>query len=169
MNKHHVGEGFAAKRAFLTICAFSVLCLVGAGAHADTLATTPGQLVGGYTTFHYADYENVYDASGNLLGAPATVVAGDTIQGVFVVDSVSSASGAVYSPDQGGVELTGVFDAYVSSATDGQLQLTPDNTSNVGGKAISGSAFQSLHGTGAMLALYSNNSDNMPLSILETV
>ncbi len=159
-------------RAWATVALFGAAVLFCDAASAGTLATNPNSLLFGMTSYHLADYENLYDAEGNVVtNRPAQ--AGDTLQGVYVIDSVansdpSSGTKAVYSPDTGGVELTGVFDEYVAGIDSaGNYIVTPDNTTTTSGgtngKTISGSAFQSTYGTNAMIAEYYNNIDAMPL------
>ncbi len=142
------------------------LLFTGGAARAGTLATTPNDLLGGLTAYDIRNYENVYDSNGNPVTSSAS--AGDSIQGVFVVTHVSNAAGtANYAPQfSGAVELTGAFDAYISGINSaGNYILVPDSTAVVGQKAMSGSAFQTSYGTGAMLAVYYNNVEAMPVGL----
>jgi hypothetical protein len=146
----------------------SSLSLVSTLAQADTIATAPNQLLGGLTSYGLRDYENVYDSNGNTVTtrSPST---GDSIQGVFVINQVSNSLGTAHyvADSPGAVELTGVFDSYVSGAdASGNLMLIADTTSVVGQKAISGHSFQSTYGTGAMLAVYYNNINAMPVGLI---
>jgi len=156
-------------KALLMAAAFGALCLAVAVADGGTIATTPNQLLYGLTGYDLRDYENVYDASGNPVttrpGAP-----GDTIQGVFVITQISNddpASSYYYVPQvPGAVEITGVFDSYISGVdAAGNYLLTPDTTAVAGQKALSGSDFQASYGTGAMLAVYYNNINAMPIGL----
>jgi hypothetical protein len=166
------------KRAFQVLLAFIGLCLLGAVANAGTIATDPNSVLSGYTALQFNDYENAYDSNGNIV--PVTgpgarnLQPGDTLQGVFVVTDAQSQGGDYYIPQLGNpyVEITGVFDEYVSafvttgSEGAGYYVLTPDTTSTLGSKAISGATFQSTYGTGSMIALFSNNNDAMSPDIL---
>lgn len=140
--------------------------VVAAGS-AQAVAITANGLLGGRTIYAINEYENLYDSSGNVVTSRVGQ-AGDSIQGVFVATQVSNQIGsAFYAPFiAGGVELTGVFDEFVAG-TDaaGNSIFTPDSTSVTSGKAISGAAFQATYGSGAMLVLFQNNTDAMPLSI----
>lgn len=161
----------------LFLCLFVVVGTLLVSRAQAALMTDPSQLLSGNTTMHFNDFENVYDSNGNLLNvtnpnAPGfqPIAAGDHIQGLFVVDSLSNASGNVYSPDvnqlypsilpkpPNAIEATGVFDTYITTDTAGELIFTPDNSS------AAGTAFQAAYGTGAMIAFYTNNSDNMKLN-----
>jgi hypothetical protein len=136
-------------------------------ARAGSIAVLPNELLGGLTKYDLRDYENVYDSNGNpVTNRPAAP--GDTIQGVFVINQVSNAnSSANYVPPfPGAVEITGVFDSFVSGVdASGNVELTPDTTTVLGQKAVTGSAFQSTYGTGAMLAVYYNNINAMPVGL----
>ncbi len=148
------------------VWAFGFVFLVAVSADASSLpATTPNELLAGVTGLTSLDYENLYDPNGNIATSPAI---GDTIQGVVVVNQVSNTKGKYYySPVAGTTELTGVFDAQISGIDSaGNLILVPDTTAVVGQKALSGAAFQATYGNGtnnAMLALYYNGSDAMPV------
>ena len=136
-----------------------------------SIATVPNQLLGGLTVYNLRDYENLYDSAGNVVTNRVAQV-GDTVQGVFVVTQVSNQfQTADYAPSiDGAIELTGVFDEYVSSVTvnggSNFYYFTPDATLAVGSgtqaKFMSGSAFQAAFGNGSMIAVYSNNQNAMP-------
>jgi hypothetical protein len=124
-------------RTIVIALAAVTLTFVGGLAHAGTIATNPNQLFGRQTpTFKLTDFENEYDANGNIVPG-AQVVVGDTIQGVFAVTQVQNGSGAQYdtgSPGTG-VELTGVVDEYIAGIdAAGNYILTADTTSVLGSK-----------------------------------
>ncbi len=154
------------------LACFVLQALVASGLHA-AIATDANELLGGLTTYSLHDYENIYDPNGDLV-TNRLAQAGDTIQGVFVINSVSNQYGtANYAPNAGGsaVELTGVFDEYISSTTvsgsNVYYNLTPDFTTAVGSgsqaKFMSGATFQTTFGTGSMIAVYQNNTNAMPV------
>jgi len=155
----------------ILVC-FALQALVVSSLHAS-VATDANQLLGGLTTYDLRDYENIYDSTGALV-TTRLAQQGDTIQGVFVITQVSNQNGtANYAPNAGGgaVELTGVFDEYISSTTvsgsNVYYNLTPDFTTAVGSgsqaKFMSGATFQTTFGTGSMIAVYQNGTNAMPV------
>jgi hypothetical protein len=147
---------------------FGASILVGDKLGAGTIAIDPNQLVAGATSYDLRDYENLYDSAGNVV-TNRLAQPGDSIQGVFVITQVSNSLDDppyFYSPASGGgaVEITGVFDQYVAGINSmGNYILTPNNTTVVGARAMSGTAFQSLYGANAMIAVFSNTSNAMPI------
>ena len=93
--------------------------------------------------------EAIYNSAGQLVSSAAV---GDTIEGIFVITSITSNGAGYYPPTTGNVEFTGVFDEYVAG-TDGSpanLVLEADNATNnptgynvLGSKAMTGATFQS--------------------------
>ncbi len=177
------------KCAFTLASALGAFCLFSVSGNAGTITTNPNALFSGNVSFSLHDYENLYDSNGSLLvssGTPSRLAQpGDTVQGVFVITTLanSNTAGSGYNPDAGGVELTGVFDEYVQSfvatggsngsgLANGYFVLVPDTLANnpnagiQGAKAVSGTAFQSAYGSGAMIATYSNSNDAMPVGTL---
>src|SRR5579862_434827 len=145
----------------LLLAFIATMSLAATDAEAS-IATNANALLGGVTTYNLRDYENVYNSTGALVTS-GVIQPGDTIQGVFVINQVISQFGsASYAPAAGGVELTGMFDEYVSGYDGaGNYILMPDATTvtsgGSNGKAMSGAAFQAAYGNGAMFAIFQNN------------
>ncbi len=103
-------------RVFSIAILFSIPCFVSDLSHAGTISTDANQLLGGLTKYDLNDFENIYDTAGNLVtsGSGAQLI-GDSLQGVFVVNAVTNQTGNVnYSPQNGGVQITGVFDELIT-------------------------------------------------------
>ena len=130
---------------WILVC-FVIQAMLTVKAQAAVTLTADG-LLGGLTKYDLNDYENLYDSNGNLVTS-RVAQAGDTLQGVFVINSVSNQYGtANYSPQNGSVELTGVFDELVQSIdSNGNVVLVPDTTTVTSGgsmgKAMSGASFK---------------------------
>jgi hypothetical protein len=154
-------------RSAATVALLCALILFTAAAAADTIATDPNSLLVGPTSYDLRDYENLYDSAGNVV-TNRMAQAGDSIQGVFVITNVANVPGEpVYSPASGNsaVEITGVFDEYVAGVdSKGNYIVTPDSTTTIGSKAMSGSGFQTAYGTNSLLAVYYNNNNAMPVT-----
>jgi hypothetical protein len=168
----HPEGGFAMCRSNMKRLIWAVIAIqaLAATTAEASVATNANSLLGGVTTYNLRDYENVYDSTGALVTS-GVIQPGDTIQGVFVINQVINQYGPTgYSPTAGGVELTGAFDEYVSGYDGaGNYILMPDSTSvtsgGSSGKAMSGTAFQSAYGNGAMFAIFQNNNDAMPVQM----
>jgi hypothetical protein len=156
------------KRTLTCVVLFGASILFAAVALAGTIATDPNSLLVGATSYDLRDYENLYDSAGNVV-TNRMAQAGDTLQGVFVIVNVTNSTGQpIYAPATGNpaVELTGVFDEYIAGIdSKGNYIATPDSTTTVGSKAMSGSAFQSAYGGNALLAVYYNNNNAMPATV----
>jgi hypothetical protein len=144
-------------------------CLVLQGlmvGSAHAVLQSPNSLIGGLTVYDLRDYENLYDSNGAIV-TNRVAQAGDTLQGVFVITAVSNQPGtAFYAPQvAGNVELTGIFDEKVLGVDPaGNFQFVPDNTSGTtAAKPMSGTQFQSTYGSGAMIAVFYNNINAMPI------
>jgi hypothetical protein len=154
----------------LVLASIVLQALLASSAHAAL--QDPNTLLSGYSTLKFYDYENIYDPTGTIVpvsgAGAATAQVGDSIEGVFVVTSMANQGGASYVPQvAGNVEFTGVFDEYVAgivgTGSNAYYILTPDTTSVVGQKAISGAQFQSTYGSGSMVGIYYNNNQNIPI------
>jgi len=148
MNEHNhsIGEAIV-KRVFLAVAAFGVLSFIGTVASAGTIIVsnpTDFFFQGEPTQFKMTNYENVYDSSGNTVNIATTpVVAGDVLHGIFNITSVQDQSGNVKYPS--GFQLTGIFDALISSVSGLNSTLVPDPSFSVPGGS-----------PGTMVAVYNN-------------
>ncbi len=153
---------------WILVC-FVIQAMLTVKAQAAVTLTADG-LLGGLTKYDLNDYENLYDSNGNLVTS-RVAQAGDTLQGVFVINSVSNQYGtANYSPQNGSVELTGVFDELVQSIdSNGNVVLVPDTTTVTSGgsmgKAMSGAQFQATYGAGSMIAVFQNSTNAMNIGV----
>ncbi len=175
--------------ASLSLVVVSLINSTPTSAGSIPITTDPNALLNGTVSFSLHNYENLYAPDGSLLstnGTPSRLAqAGDTLQGVFVITTLanSNTAGSGYNPDAGGVELTGVFDEYISAFVptggssgsglpNGYYIVVPDTLANnpnagmQGAKALSGTAFQSAYGAGSMVGTYYNNVDAMPIGVL---